>query len=227
MRLTLAWTVLCFLLCVLTFAGEPAPTRVTVEEMRVFAAVLDEMAKQKLVSQPLVADRTSSFECGASCNGMEMECGSGMRAADESPQDALSRVRTEMPDLLLSTSIQFEERNAKCAALPEELPASTKHYLFSLTDESVNKKRPKEWKHPDYVYFSRASFDPQQTQALVFMVLASGTDGSLSGADYVLLSRVEGRWRIEDSLAVWDLAPDQQPVSSLHDNLARACRATD
>jgi hypothetical protein len=189
---------------------------VTVEEMQVFAAVLDEMAKQKLVLQPLIADRTSSFEC-KSCNGMEMGCGSGLRDASETPQDALSRVRTEMPDLLLATSVQFEERNAECAVLSGTLPAATKHYLFSLTDDEVNKQKPAEWKHPDLVYFSRAAFDPQRTQALVFMVLGSGTDASLSGGDYILLSRIKGQWRVEDTLPVWDLVPQEAPVSSERD----------
>jgi hypothetical protein len=187
------------------YAKDQKPPTVSNAELAVYAAVLNELSKNGSVHHPLIANRTSSFDCQNICNGMEIAGCSGMRASTETPKEVLSRVKEEINSLSSPILLQFETKNQTCAAIGQGLPTKTKHHLFSLIDLEVNGLIPKEWTHPDYLYFSRVAFDKAGRQALVYLGLMSGSDGTKSAGLYIQLNKVGVEWKMDSTVSVWTL----------------------
>jgi len=172
------------------------------EEYAVYAAVVTQFSANGLIDRPMISDRTSTFQCGRSCNGMLVGKCSGMRAEDESAKQALERLSKQAAELKKETTEDFEGKNQECAQIKELLPLDVPYYMFS---QSTAEDSPKAWRHPDYLYFSRVGFDPQGTQALVYLALMSGTDGKRSGGTYVLAAKEGTAWKVQKVVRVWSL----------------------
>lgn len=179
-------------------AGE----RIAPDEYSVYAAVIKELGAAGLVDHPLINDQTSTFACGTACNGMLVGNCSGMRSENQTPAQALDALSKQLKSLKKETSVDFEAKNQKCAAIQKVLPLSTRYYLFSQkrTDEL-----PTDWSHPDLLYFSRVGLDPQVTQALVYVTLFSGTDEKNSGGLYILFNKSNTTWKMDKVVHVWNL----------------------
>ncbi len=184
---------------------QPSPeTRVgiTPEEYTVYAAVVKQLSADGLIDKPLISDKSSTFQCWTSCNGMLIGKCSGMRSEDQTAREFLEGLRKQFPSLKKETTADFEDKNQECAQIQKALPLSTRYFLFSQTK---TEDLPKAWQHPDMVYFSRVGFDPGRAQALVYIALFSGTDAAHSGGTYILAKRDGTNWKVEKRLRVWDL----------------------
>ena len=78
------------------------------EEYKVMASAIDGYRQARVALHPIVADRTSTFECGSVCNGMVMGGCNGLRGKDETPADRLAIVKRDLPELEKTTLIRFQ-----------------------------------------------------------------------------------------------------------------------
>jgi hypothetical protein len=195
--------ILSFLLTWVSFAQQ-ATTNPSPEEYAVMGSLLDGFQSAGLASHPLVADHTSTFECGTACNGMAMGGCNGLRGNDETPAQRLDIVKRDLPNLEGSTLKDFESKNQHCSTIANKIASQQPLFLFG---ESHTEKLPPGWEHPDFFYFSRVGFNTQQTQALIHVSFMSGTNGADSGGKYFLLNKQNDKWESTSSSAVWQLIP--------------------
>lgn len=183
-------------------ANDSVQSALTSGEYQVYGAVLDFFAAKNIAQHPLVANRTSTFECGSPHNGMSMGGCNGLQGSNETPQQRMRVVQRDLPDLQASTVADFESKNAKTAWVDAKVPTKRKYLMFGL---SHSDPIPPGWEHADFFYFSRVGFNTTRTQALVHVSFMSGTNAADSGGKYILFRNVNGRWEREGSSAVWQL----------------------
>ena len=201
--------VLVFTACSFGQNQIPAETTLTPSEYEVFAAVIDFFEANEIASHPLIANRTSTFECGGSPhNGMNMGGCNGLRGSNETPQQRIQTVERDLPQLQPSTTNDFMVKNNESGWIDGKLPTNNRYVMFGLAHAD---QTPPGWEHPDFFYFSRVGFNTAHTQALVHVSFMSGTNASNSGGKYLLFTKVNGRWRREGSSAVWELVPHPAP----------------
>lgn len=185
------------------FASAQAQSyELTSEEYRVLGAAIDTFQNEQTSSHPLIADHTSTFECGSSCNGLQMGGCNGLRVKNESPTERLAIVKRDLPALEKSTVSDFLSKNGRCSEILKKVPAASPYFLFG---SSTTEKPPAGWEHPDMFYFSRVAFNQEQTQALLNIGFMSGTDGADSRGRYFLFAKKNGKWAPVASSAVWEL----------------------
>jgi len=172
------------------------------EEYRVLATAIDTFRNEGTASHPLIADHTSTFECGSSCNGMQRRGCNGLRAKNESPTERLVIVKRDLPALEKDTVSDFLLKNGRCSEITKKVPAASAYFLFG---SSTTENPPAGWEHPDFFYFSRVAFNREQTQALLNISFMSGTDGADSRGRYFLFVKKHGKWEPVASSAVWPL----------------------
>jgi hypothetical protein len=178
------------------------------EEYRVLAAAIDTFRNEETASHPLIADHTSTFECGSSCNDMQIGGCNGLRAKRESPAERLAIVKRDLPDLEKYMVSDFISKNGRCSEITKKIPAASPYFLFG---SSTTEKPPAGWEHPDYFYFSRVAFNREQTQALVNISFISGSDSGDSRGRYFLFTKKNGKWMPVTSSAVWDAQTTSVP----------------
>jgi hypothetical protein len=172
------------------------------QEYSVMGVMLDGFQKDGLASHPFVADRTSTFECSAGCNGLAMAGCNGLRSNGETPKERLAIVKRDLPAVEQTTLSDFEFKNKHCSEIANKIPSRSSYFLFG--SDHVE-KLPSGWEHPDFFYFSRVGFNEHRTQALVHVSFMSGTNGADSGGKYFLLMKQNGKWEPKASSDVWQL----------------------
>lgn len=172
------------------------------EEYRVIAAAIDTFRREKIALHPVVADRTSTFDCGSTCNGMTMDGCNGLRQKKETPAERLTIVRHDLPKLQPETVSRFESENQHCSEIAKRIPVNTEYLLFN--SEQVT-KLPTGWEHPDLFYFSRVAFNARHTQALIHISFVSGTNAKDTAGKYFLFTRRRGKWVPRGSSKSWEL----------------------
>lgn len=178
------------------------------EEYRVLAAAIDTFQNEETASHPLIADHTSTFECGSSCNGMQIGGCNGLRAKRESPAERLAIVKRDLPDLEKYTVSDFISKNERCSEITKKIPTVSPYFLFG---SSATEKPLAGSEHPDYFYFSRVAFNQEQTQALVNISFISGTDSGDNRGRYFLFTKKNRKWVPVSSSAVWDAQTTSVP----------------
>lgn len=170
---------------------------VSSQEMQIYGAILDQL---RGMSNPLVADQTSTFACGkASCNGFSIGGCNGLRNADEDESQRMTIVMRDIPDLRADQVNEFEALNQKCASIDRKIPSHSNYRMFS--DHNISAS----WRYSSLVYFSRVAFNEKRTAALVNVAVMSATDAHESGGKYLFLAKKDGKWVIAESSAVWML----------------------
>jgi hypothetical protein len=172
------------------------------EEYSVLAASIEGFRDTQRASHPFIADRTSTFACGANCNGFAMGGCNGLVGSDETPTQRLAIVKRDLPKLEETTISDFRSKNEQCSEVAKKIPTKSPYFLFGL---GRGEKLPSGWEHPDFFYFSRIAFNREQTQALVNVSFMSGTDAADSGGKYFLFVKKNGKWELSGSSAVWEL----------------------
>lgn len=179
-------------------------TSVSNEELSIYAMVLDTSPKFGPSSRPLIADSTSTFSCNkTSCNGFLIGRCNGMRGEGETISDRMSFVKRDIPELQEKTISSFVEQNQKCANINSKIPTTSNYHMFS--DPEI----PKEWKYSYLVYFSRVGFNPEHTQALLYVGLASATDAKNSHGYHFILTKLSGKWALGEGSSVWQMSPPE------------------
>jgi hypothetical protein len=187
-----------------TVSGEPT---LTAGEYEVLAAVIDFFGTENIASHPMIANRTSTFECGSPPhNGMRMGGCNGLQGSGETPQQRMQVVQRDLPQLQPSVVADFMVKNNKTAWIEAKLPTKPKYVMFGLAHADPT---PSGWEHPDFFYFSRVGFNAEHTQALVHVSFMSGTNASNSGGKYVFFTKANGGWKRAGSSVVWELVPPQ------------------
>jgi len=177
---------------------------VTDEELSIYAMVLDTHPKLGPSSHPLIANSTSTFSCDKEiCNGFLIGHCNGMRGEGETVSDRISYVKRDIPELQEKTISNFVIQNQKCARISTKIPTAANYHLFN--DPQI----PKDWHYSYLVYFSRVGFNPEHTQALLYIGLASATDASNSQGFHFVLTKVTGKWVLGKGSIVWQMAPPE------------------
>lgn len=152
----------------------------------------------------LIENKTVSFECGAdSCNALDVGNGcSGMRQPGEDLDQVVAKFRQTMSLVELSTWNDFKHKNEHCSALQNEFPLKHEYlWMEDSTQQALIGKRPAaelseqeqaSWAQPDKVFLSRPGFNPDHTQALLYLGVACHERCSWFG--YLLLGKVNGAW---------------------------------
>jgi len=177
--------------------GAPQPSK---EEYKVYAAAIDAFQKAGLASHPVIADRTSTFECDSGCNGLTIDGCNGLRNKNETAAARLEIVQRDLRELEGRTISDFESKNQRCSQIENKIPAESQYLLLG---QSSGKQLPAGWEHPDLFYFSRVAVHGDQ--ALVHISFMSGTNPSDSGGKYFLFSKETGKWMPNGSSHVWKL----------------------
>ncbi len=184
-----------------TVSAEPT---LAAGEYEVLGAVVDFFRAKDIATHPMIANRTSTFECGSPHNGMSMGGCNGLQSSGETPQQRMQIVQHDLPQLQQSTLADFMAKNNRTAWIDAKLPTKSQYVMFGLAHADP---MPPRWEHPDFFYFSRVGFNSEHTQALVHVSFMSGTNASNSGGKYVLFTKASGQWRRDGSSAVWELVP--------------------
>jgi hypothetical protein len=127
----------------------------------------------------------------------------GLITAGETPTARLAIVKRDLPELESATITEFTDKNQRCAEIAKKIPSKSPYYLFA---PNHGEKLPSGWEHPDFFYFSRIGFNPQQTQALINISFMSGTSAAATSGKYFLFVKQDGRWKMKGSSAVWEFA---------------------
>ncbi len=188
--------------CVSVAQQSSAQAPLDSEEYKVMASAIDGYRQARVASHPIVADRTSTFECGSVCNGMAMGGCNGLRGSEETPADRLAIVKRDLPELEETTLSDFKLKNQHCSEIEKKISTESPYFLFGADHAE---KLPSGWERADFFYFSRVAFNAQQTQALVHISFMSGTNGADSGGKYFLFRKQAGRWVAKGSSNVWQL----------------------
>jgi hypothetical protein len=209
----LARSLIClFLLLLIGLVPEqqPEPVRDGAEaareksEYEVYSAALGQMKIDGEGRHILIGERTSSFSCDSSdSSGLVVNECSGMRQRDQSPRQALKEYCSTFKGVLDSTLEDFETVNQNGHALKPGFSLKGKYALYGQEHPDGDWKA---WGQPDFaVYVSRAGFDTEKSQALVYIAAVSWTDTSLSGGQYVFLQKNKNAWKIKDASKTWEM----------------------
>lgn len=184
--------------------AQPATDAISVtdEELSIYAMVLDTHPKLGPSSHPLIASSTSTFSCDKeNCNGFLIGRCNGMRGEGETVSDRISFVKRDIPELHEKTLSSFIEQNQQCVSIRSRIPTATNYHLFN--DPQI----PKDWHYSYLVYFSRVGFNPEHTQALIYVGFVSATDARKSQGFHFILTKVSGKWVLGEGSSVWQMTP--------------------
>ncbi len=185
----------------------PQMAHPTEEEYAVYGAVMRGLLRDYPELKLYIQPRTLSFECGnESCNTFLVGAGcSGMRIAEQTPQEVLEALQQTFKGLQKVTTSDFEKKNAHCSLLENRFPIE-QDYLWSGEDgkTAMGKRNveeiPEKWKDADLLYFSRAGFDSEQKQALLYWGLFCHKDCGWFG--WYFLKKRNGNWEMDANFQV-------------------------
>ena len=126
-----------------------------------------------------------------------------MRIEGETISDRISYVKRDIPELQETTISGFIEQNQKCAQISSKIPTISNYHMFNDTEI------PKNWKYSYLVYFSRVGFNPEHTQALLYVGLISATDAKNSQGSHFILTKLAGKWVLGEGSPVWKVFPPE------------------
>lgn len=124
-----------------------------------------------------------------------------MRSEGETISDRISYVKRDIPELQETTISSFIELNQICAHISSKIPTVSNYHMFN--DPEI----PKDWQYSYLVYFSRVGFNPEYTQALLYVGLVSATDAKNSHGYHFILTKLSGKWVLGESSDVWQMSP--------------------
>jgi hypothetical protein len=183
----------------------PARTlRMSRDEYAVLGAVLERVHMRSSKQWVLVASSTATFACNPPVeNGASLGGCSGMRIADESPEQRLSSVRSAIPKVSAQLAADFLMKNQQSVILSRALPASVRQWLWM---PGTNGASPFAGDQELAFYPSRVGFNAAHTEALAYCGVMHQTDISKSVGRYFYLKEARGHWVIVGQTDVWALA---------------------
>lgn len=157
-------------------AGCKTPTEEPVvdssaEEYAIYRLVIDDIV-QPVESVPVVNDTISNH------------------LRDGASEEAYRFVQTEFKKLKAATLESFWSQNQ--ARTPLEFKLDLPHGNVFISDEETSKVPS----YPGYVELSRVGFDPEMTQALVYLGNCWKLEGFQGRGWYVMLEKKDGAWSI-------------------------------
>ncbi len=176
----------------------------TIDEYKVYAAVIDSFQRAARSSHPMVADLTSSFKCGSSDNGMTVSGCNGLRDISETAEERMRIVKRDVTLLEGGTITDFLAKNSVSVSIEPKIPTSNRYGMYGGVDHGPT---PTGWDHGDYIILSRVGFNSARSQALVNVSFMSGKNANDSGGKYLFFVMTNGRWLQQGSSAVWELIP--------------------
>jgi len=155
------------------------------EDYAVYNAVLDGIQFPDANAHTLVADHTLNFKCGADSGNPVLFNGcSGMIVPPDTPQKIRELLNDGFAKMGALTWIDFEHKNMRSLKLQDSFVTSWKHMLDGPDIRADNSK---EWSAPNCTfYFSSVGFNPEKTEAIVFVLLLSNMENVPSSGDYFL-----------------------------------------
>jgi hypothetical protein len=165
------------------------PKPMETEELKVYSTVLDALGERFGASRLLILNETTL----------------GRVSPLSDPQEVGQFLRKRVPEgIAVEIVDEFVQKNRQPISLRDEIPTRMSHSLVENQDprlsgewEEFNKKNP----GSTIVQLSRVAFDPDMTQALVYL---SSLMGSRSGwGYYVFLSKHGQDWEIKQKQQAW------------------------
>lgn len=191
-RLVRASCAVVALIAVCAAAGAARPTKekpeVSSDEYEIYNAALNGMQFPKEDVHVLIFDQTLRFGCTkTSDNAISVNSCSFLAIAPDTPKQIMKLLRDSWPQVSKSTCDEFERQNGTSAKLRDSLVTSWKHRLVG---GDIKDSGGSEWDSADFeVFFSRVGFDPQRTEAVVYVLLFSHVDQVQTGGDYFFFRR--------------------------------------
>lgn len=155
------------------------------ENFAVYNAVLDEIQFPQGSTHVLLADDTLNFKCGAdSGNPILFNGCSGMIVPPDTPEKIRRLLNDGFDKMGELTWSDFERKNMRSFKLQDSFVTAWKHMLVGPDIRADNSK---EWDSPNCTfYFSSVGFNPEKTEAIVFVLLSSNMENVPSSGDYFL-----------------------------------------
>lgn len=188
------------------FAGMPNSTsaqaasaapQVSSDEYAVYQAVLDTYQFPKTDAHVILFNRTIKFGCGEQPAGIPLSHGcSFMAMYPNTPADIWTMLNSNWAHLPKSAWDSFEKQNSANASLGDRFQTSWSHMLGG---EGLQAKGGDEWKSPNFeLFFSRVGFNPDKTDAIVYVLLLSHADNvSTSGEYFRLRLNSDKKWHVD------------------------------
>jgi hypothetical protein len=162
-----------------------AQEEVRTEEYAVYNALLSNIAEPKENARMLIVDQTLDLKCGASADApiLMNGCG-GMLMPPDSPDGLHRLLQDRLPHLQEGTWADLRQMNSHSYKLQDRFHTSWAHHFV---DSEKSDHDAGAWKWADVAfYLSRVGLNTQKTEAVVFVFLASYTQGVPSSGDYFL-----------------------------------------
>jgi hypothetical protein len=190
------FTALLMILCAAIMSALPADiqTEVSAEEYQVYNAVLGLVQLSKDDAHVVINDKTLNLQCGEkSENPVLLNGCSPMRVSNESLEEITNFLGENWPDLNKSTAQDFGKKNQASTRIREHISTPWKHLLVG---DDIKDSDSKEWASPDMAIFaSRVGFNPQNTEAIVYLLDFSYLENVPTEGDYFLFRRVGKGWQ--------------------------------
>jgi hypothetical protein len=174
------------------------------EELRVIAAVVEQVHLPRSPKWFILADRTTTFDCDPPANtGLNIDGCSGMRTKNESPRDVLRKVALSIDGVTAALTSDLEKKAQESVLIQKALPLRAKQIIWGPGSHTTI---PKELGVPDFaVYPSRVAFEKNLTRSLVYVGVVSWLDASRSFGEYVYLAKEQNRWVVKSRMRMWKM----------------------
>jgi hypothetical protein len=194
----------------IAIAQTPAEApEVSADEYRVYQAILDNMQFPMDDVHVVIFNRTLKFGCGDYSSGVPLgnNC-SFMTLGASTPADVTRVLKSGWGRLPDSMWNDFVRANSATANVQDSFKTSWKH---RIDGQGVEKPKDKEWDSSNFTFFfSSVGFDAEKTQAMVFVLLFSYTDGVRTSGDYFRLRlNKKNEWEINGRVRYFEKQPDQ------------------
>jgi hypothetical protein len=201
---------LTFLILLPTFTvvsraqSTPLKSEVSDDEYAVYNVILGNIDPPKDDAHILIFGKTLPFGCGKYSDQVPLvnDC-SFLAIPPDTPLGVKELLRSQWPRMAAGTWVDFERQNATSVQVQDLFITSWKHMLDV---KGTGEKAGKEWDSPDLeFFFSRVGFNPQKTQAVVYVLLFSYLENVRTGGDYFLLGRNNRKkWEIQGRVRYFD-----------------------
>ena len=155
------------------------------EDYAVYNAVLDQIQFPQANAHALIANGTLNFKCGEdSGNPILFNGCSAMIVRPDTPEKIRELLNDGFDRMGAPTWNDFERKNMESVKLQDSFVTSWRHKLIGPDIRGDNSK---EWDSPNCTfYFSSVGFNPEKTEAIVFILLSSNMENVPSSGDYFL-----------------------------------------
>ena len=187
---------LLLIACAYMVSALPAETQteISAEEYQVYNAVLGLIQLPKEDAHVVINDKTLNLQCGEkSENPVLLNGCSPMRVSNESLEEIKDFLGDNWPDLNKFTAHDFSKKNQVSARIRDRISTPWKHLLVG---DDIKASELKEWDSPDMAFFaSRVGFNPQNTEAIIYLLDFSYIENVPTEGDYFLFRRVGKEWQ--------------------------------